>query len=298
MVTQWIDLRRKGQAYRAIARKFHVDPRTVKSWVQRAGEEKEKEHWEAVARQVDAKYLDEHYQLLVRIGASLLNAVNTEPVDVHRQLDAKALIDIYIQSALRGAADLLQGRGIDVESPQFTALSQNLFDGLMDHEPQLKAALGRWRTAWSDFQQACLKLAQQAGNLLKLKKVDPQVAKSLMLQAVQETLGARFSDEPPRSSLVEDVGEEEAALVRYNQHSSREVYRGPKQGVQAVCNAYEEVLKQVSLEARMESLERAHCSLASCARKVERFVNRLVLKGRPGGRCHLCPHSATQFARR
>jgi len=55
---QWIQLRRKEESYRSIGRRFDVDPRTVKSWVQKAGEEKEKEHWEAVSRQVDAKYLD------------------------------------------------------------------------------------------------------------------------------------------------------------------------------------------------------------------------------------------------
>ena len=72
LVAQWIHLNRKGESYRSIGRQFDVDSRTVKSWIMRAGEEKEKEHWEAVSRQVDAKYLDEHYRMLLQIAVRRL----------------------------------------------------------------------------------------------------------------------------------------------------------------------------------------------------------------------------------
>lgn len=288
LITQWVHLHRGGQSYRSIARSFGVDPRTVKSWVRRAGDEKEKEHWEAVSRQVDAKYLDEHYRLLVRVAASLLDAVRTEPLGAHHELDAQELVDWSTGSALRKDAGLLGDRGVDADSAQVARLGRALLDALMEHEPQLKTVLGGWKTAWSNFQRVRSKLAEEARNLLQLEKLDPGVAEALKLEVVGEVLRSGLHGEAPSSFQVQDLDGERASVIRHGHQSSRVIYQGPKQVTKAICHAYEGVLVQVSHEARVEPLKKAHGTLTRSAHAVESFVDRLILVGRPQGQCRLC----------
>ena len=113
LVAEFIRLRQAGQSYRTIGETCNVDPRTVKSWVERASRQKGKEHWEMVSRQVDTKYLDEHYRLLIVIAAGLQNVVHTQSIDFTHRQDADELIDNHIQLGLRQVEDLLKERGID-----------------------------------------------------------------------------------------------------------------------------------------------------------------------------------------
>ena len=61
------------------------------------------------------------------------------------------------------------------------------------------------------------------------------------------------------------------------------------QEVEDAKSAYEFVLPQISLEARMSPVENAYTSLTVSVRKVEDLVESLVLIGRPPGQCILCP---------
>ena len=108
MIAEWVQLLRKGQSYRGIAREFGVDPRTVKSQFQKAIREKEKEHWEAVSRQVDVKYLDEHYRILIQVAVAILDAGHTDPVRTHHELDADYVLEQGILSAMQGLTELLE----------------------------------------------------------------------------------------------------------------------------------------------------------------------------------------------
>jgi len=301
LLTQWIHLRRKGRSYRSIAMTFGVDPRTIKSWVQRAGEEKEKQHWEAVSRQVDAKYLDEHYRMIVQVAVAVLDAVHTEPVSVHRELDTRALLSNCIQSAVQKSAELVTGRGLDMaDAPDELSLhirtknhvaqrlSRKLLDALMEHEPQLKTAIEAWETDWSRFQQARLRLAEAAKNLFKLGEVSDKAAEGLKLAVVQEALENKLFGQEPCSSQVEDHDDGQASLIRYDRRTSKRIYEGPKQEIEAACNAYHGVLSQVSHKARMRLVENVYHCLRERVREVEDLVDRLVLMGRPQGQCPLC----------
>jgi transposase len=284
-VTEFIRLHQAGQSYRTIGKKYQVDPRTVKSWVERANQEKEKEHWEIVSRQVDTKYLDEHYQLLIIIAARLQNVVQTKSMDFTYKQDADELIDNAIQLGLRQVGDLLKERGIDPTN----RLSRRLLEALMEHEPQLKIALDNWKSRWNGFEKVRSELAQQAGSLFEQKKLSHKVAETLGIAVAREGIKIRLLGEEPYSSKVEDISNERVRLIRHNQQVSGEVYKGPKQEVEAAKNAYEFVLPQISHEERMRPIKDAYKSLMVSAQAVEDFVERLVLIGRPQGRCSLCP---------
>jgi len=284
-VVEFIRLRQAGKSYQAIGETFNVDPRTVKSRIEKAGQEKQREHWEIVSRQVDAKYLDEHYRLLMRIAVRLSDAVGTKPMDFNQTLDGDSLVDKSIQLGLQQAGDLLEDRGIDAT----TRMSQRLLEALMQHELQLKIALDEWKDSWGGFQKVRSELTKQAVNLIKQKKISPEVAKTLGIAATKEAIVIKLFKEEARSSKIENIGGERYRLVRRNRQISGNVYKGSKQEVEAAKNAYEFVLPQISLEVRMSPVEKSYTSLMVSVQKVEDSVERLVLIGRPQGQCNLCP---------
>lgn len=285
LVAEFIRLRQAGKSYRTIGETCKVDPRTVKSRVEKAGQEKQREHWEIVSRQVDAKYLEEHYRLLMRIAAKLPDAVRTKPMDFNHTMDAESLVDKSTQFGLQQAGDLLEGRGIDAE----TRMSQRLLEALMEHEPQLKIALDEWKDCWDRFQKVRSELTKQAVNLFKHKRISPEVAETLGIAVTREAIIVKLLKEEARSSKIENIGGEQYRLVRRNRQISGDVYKGSKQEMETAKNAYESVLPQISLEVRMNPVEKAYTSLMVSVQKVEDLVERLVLIGRPQGQCNLCP---------
>lgn len=304
LVAQWIQLRRKEESYRSIGRRFDVDPRTVKSWVQKAGEEKEKEHWEAVSRQVDAKYLDEHYQMLLQVAAAVLDAVHTDPMFAQEELDARVLLNGIVQVAMQKSPQLLEGRGLDIEpgmitesashhsqihNHPFERLSSKLLDALMEHEPQLKTAIEAWESDWSRFQHARLKFIEAAQNLLKLADIGDKLAESLKIEVVREALRNKLFNEEPWSSRVDGIDDKKAQLIRYSRGTAGTgVYIGSKQEVEAAYNAYDKVLSRLSHEARVKPVEDSYHSLTDQVREVEDYLDHLILMGRPQGQCTLC----------
>jgi len=301
LVAQWIHLHRKGESYRSIGREFDVDSRTVKSWIQRAGEEKEKEHWEAVARQVDSKYLDEHYRMLLQIAAGVLDAVHTDPVFVHHELDARGLLDNRIQYAVQKSAELLATRGLDMSSavsefPLHTGikdhkaerLGRRLLDALMGHEPRLKRAIEAWESDWGKFQQERLKLVEAASRLFRQAHIVDKSAESLKMQVVREALGNKLLNEEPCSSRVDDIDDKKAHLIRYSPHTGNIVYTESKQEVEAARKAYDWVLSQLSHKGRINPVQDSYHSLMNRVRELEDYVDCLILMGKPQGQCTLC----------
>ena len=303
LIQQWIRLRRRGESYRSIGRRFQVDPRTVKSWVQKAGEEKEKEHWEAVSRQVDAKYLDEHYRMLLQVAAAVLDAVHTDPVFVHHELKSHVILNGRVQGAMQKSPQLLEGRGLDIQPTMITEfpsyhneidnhpferLGSKLLDALMEHEPQLKMAIEAWESDWSRFQHTRLKFIEAAKNLLKLANIGDKLAERLKMEVVREALGNKLFNEEPWSSRVDVIDDKNAHLVRYSRSTRTEVYTGSKQEVEAAYNAYDKVLSQVLHKERIRPVDDSYQSLMKSIRQVEDSVDYLLLRGKPEGRCPLC----------
>ena len=140
-------LRRSGQSFRSIGAALGIDPRTAKGASERVATRGQQDHWETVERQLDVRYLDEHFGLLLYTGAGILRAVQTHPRDTGITVESEVWLTHQIDSSLLQARDLLLDRGIvresgldgDVEIPLY--ISQRLIGGLKEHEPELAAAL-------------------------------------------------------------------------------------------------------------------------------------------------------------
>ena len=83
-------LHRQGLSKRAIGTALGIDPRTAKNQVQRVEAEEQADHWKAVAKMVDVRYVDEHYQLMLCTSSGVLRAVKTHPRNSATNVNAEA----------------------------------------------------------------------------------------------------------------------------------------------------------------------------------------------------------------
>ena len=58
-------LRRAGHSFKSISETLKVHPRTAKALVARAAASGEAQHWQEVASRVDARFLEDHFTLLL-----------------------------------------------------------------------------------------------------------------------------------------------------------------------------------------------------------------------------------------
>ena len=65
MALQFLRLSELGHTYVAIGKRFDVNHRTVSEWVRRGREFSRTRHWQQIGRDQDARYMDEHHQLLL-----------------------------------------------------------------------------------------------------------------------------------------------------------------------------------------------------------------------------------------
>ena len=275
-------LHRGGQSYRAIGAALGIDPRTAKGLADRVAAGNQQEHWELVERTVDVQYLGEHYQLLLYTGAGVLRAVETHPKNAGSTVESEVWLTSQVGAALAQARDLLLGRGIatdpgldgDVEVP--SQVCQLLLEGLKEHEPILAAALdgpGGWTKQWQRFQRSRQKLIEQARGLLTQLNYEEEAASS-MADLVVEIVGQR---------------------IMGGAQDSRDNGETPLPDTHA-GDDYQWVLEQISHPERRRDLRKSGADVSEAASRVESAVVELQLKGRPGGRCSLCPSRGGAYA--
>ena len=306
MVAQLIHLHNKGESCRSIGHKFDIDPRTVKSHIEKAKKIHEKEHWEAVSRQVDAKYLDEHYRMLIQMASAIIDIIRPNPMNTTEKQPSPVYFDMCIESATHKATQFLAARGFDLtpelktdDSP-VRRLGHKLFNALIEHEPQLKTAIDAWESDWIRFQERRLKLMEEARNLLISSNIDDAIAKRIKRNIVDEALKHKLLGDELCSSIVDtsDRANERVQntnsrskpvrLVRDNKRNKTTVYRGSKEEVAAICKVYDKTLIQLYHEERIRPIRDSHLSLMKRIEEIKDYVDRLILVGRPQGRCSLC----------
>ena len=271
VVAQAARLRGAGLSFKAIGKKLGIDPRTAKSSIEKGAALDQTRHWESVEQRLDARYLEEHYRLLLYACAGLMQAIETDILGV--SIDADVLVSNKIERALIPAKDLLVQRGILTEPGLLEDPSvpieviHRLREGLMEHEPGLAQAVngpGGWVKSWRRFQVVRRELIEQARGLLSQKGLDTGLADQIAEEQVRRTIQRESNDEP----------------------SSRD-YSGP--GTREEQYDLTEVLRQVSHPERLFDLEEAAHDLAESVVRVREEVRGLQIRGRPSGRCGLCP---------
>ncbi len=184
-------LHQQGLSYRTIGTALGIDPRTAKNRVQRLAAEEQADHWKGVEQMVDAKYVDEHYQLLLCTSSGVLRTVETHPRN--SAASTEALLTFHVGVALIQSKEVLLGRGIvlmpgpeeEVEIPE--NVSQSLLEGLKEHEPPVASALdgsGGWVKQWQNYQAARQELIEEAQRLLSQRGCQNHAAARMAEAAV------------------------------------------------------------------------------------------------------------------
>jgi len=306
MTAEFIRLHRLGQSNRAIAGRFEVDPRTVKSRIQRASQGTEKLHWENVLRQVDAKYLDEHYRVLVTVAIRLQYFVRTDPMFGPPGDDPKNLIERLSTMEMEGVDELLAKRGVDMDREVFTStrdsigeparsrLVQKLFDALREHEPTLQSAMDEWAISWKTFQGERLSLGKQARGLFKGKHLNGEFVDAVAREMADSVMHFKLHGTAIGEFQIEEFGDEKACGFIVNDLTRKEIGESPLEVTKAVSKFYGEILAQLSHGERVRPVEEAYNTLLNSIEGMEGSVDTLVLKGRPEGQCRLCPGAVLQ----
>ena len=306
MVGEFVRLRRQGQSFRAIARQFKVDARTVKARVDKASQHDKREHWEAIAQQLDARYLNEHYQLLLGVAGRVLNAVSTEPMFAQTDTDAHKLLKAITEAALDDSLDLMSARGVDLESRGSTSnrdgisrsakprLSGKLFESLLEHEPDIESAIAEWKRRWATFQKQRSGLSEQAIGLFgefKGTRIAGEVAAALAPTVSKFVIMHRLHSHGQPELEIEEGEGQTISLVVKNTLTNKPVYKGLGDQIKGLHEAFRHVCEQLAHEERLRPLEDSYRDLTGSVSEIEGLVDAVVLVGRPGGHCRLCPGS-------
>ena len=295
----------QGIPYRAIGRTHNVDPRTVKSWVDKASQEGEREHWESVSRQLDIKYLEEHHRILTKVSMKLLDIVQTEPMFARHSDDAESLVSRLIYTLSESCEDLLVSRGAELDLPSAASalpipdsmngdprerIGQRLWDSLLEHEPGLREGVDGWVKHWTGFQRRRANLGKKASGFLQNNKVDrkgvsPALAQGLADAAIMQTVHGFDA-----TSLRFQETSEARFKVFMGDVSLREEFEIDSKVLSEIRSVWQRVLdEQLGHKEIMRPIISAYERLRETVSELEEMVYTILLRGRPNGTCSICP---------
>lgn len=298
MVVEWVQLRRQGRSYAAIARDYDVDSRTVQSRIANFERLQERGRWEVVSNQVDAVYLQEHHRLLTRTALELVSAVIVDPLSLDTSWDADKWLQFKVKLDSGQASEVLLGRGLELnpvvsgmEARPLTdpQLAEMLVTALLEHEPQLEKLVKAWKVTWNTLMEQRMDLAIQATSLLTQFGVEENVAESVDAALANRTLESTIRQRDFGSLAVIERKDGRLDLVLNSGSSANTIFKGTQRQIDQVMAAYPQVIDQLTLDGRLVPIEYAVASLSNSTAEIRGIVNILFLSGRPDGRCYLCP---------
>ena len=298
MVAEWVQLRRQGRSFAAIARDYGVDSRTVQSRIANFERLQEREHWEVVSRQVDTVYLQEHYRLLTRTALELVSAVIVDPLSLDTFWDADKWLQFKVKLDSGQASEVLLGRGLELNPvvPRMEArpltgpqLADMLVTALLEHEPQLQKLVKAWRDSWNTLMEHRMDLAIQAISLLTQFGVEKNVAESVDAALAYRTLESAIRQRDFGSLAVIERREGGLDLVLDSGSLVNTIFKGTQQQIDQVVAAHPQVIAQLTLDGRLVPIKNTLARLSNSTNEIRGIIDILVLRGRPDGRCYLCP---------
>ena len=269
-------LHRAGHSFKSISETLKVHPRTAKALVARAAASGEAQHWQEVASRVDARFLEDHFALLLYASSGVSWAVGKDPLDV--KTDAAVWLTYQVGEALSPAKDLLDGRGIRVraeagildDGPVEDWVAKGLLVGLKQHEPWLAEALDGpegWVQLLGSFQALRQELVEQGQRLMASRGYGEGPAQELSAAAVDMVLDDRLREDGER------VRTGSQPLLETGADSSDHRW----------------LLEQVGHPERVGPVATAYQAVRVTGAGLKKDIGSLQLRGRPAGQCGLCP---------
>ena len=252
--------------YTEVAREFDLDPRTVKATVKRSQERGQEAHWASVMQHVDQEFYRAHFRDLVAVASSVVQAVEDTKAD-RSEANPMERIEQRVLFAFTRYAEpgteagfVLNGDRL-IPASRIEAVVSRLGDALFTHEPALRRAVEDW--------SGChLRVGVEIAELRS-------VVHGLLGQARFQQAG-----ETDPATIVSDVL---ASMDSQAELSPADLAR--LAGDRPEAELQTQVLHRIAavgLPAQLRELEAARA-------KVEELAETVVLRGRPSGRCDLCP---------
>ncbi|MCH8281351.1 MAG: hypothetical protein J4N89_08745 [Chloroflexi bacterium] len=296
MAAQFVRLNSLGRSYRAIGKMFGVDPRTVKSKVQGARGVVERDHWESVTRQVDAKYLEDHYRLIVRVAVGVLRAVRGSRLPTEPHQNARVLLDYHVGTEVMEARDVWEQVGIRYglddapigeDEDLATSMARKLFSALGQHQPELERTIDTWQKCHAQLVNMRRGLIKETGELLgrKMGRTEPNDGIAVADLALNWVFGKSQAASAEASAKPEMLAEllMEDAMAIGNVHQSEDGSESQS------ITAQRAILEQIIRMGKLEPVATTYGQFATAAAQIESRVTELILRRQPKGKCFLCP---------
>ncbi|MQG58517.1 MAG: hypothetical protein FI709_11460 [SAR202 cluster bacterium] len=287
-----------------------MDWRTVKAHLQKMEDEREQSHWEDVAQQLDSQYLDEHYAMLRHVAVGVSRAVRVEPLfGPSDQTATRLLVSHENHAVTEFVSSTLQTRGVDLrQSPAAEAsdqlpdqtperMTKLLADSLFEHEPILRAQLDHWCETWERLQENRREFTSRAVRLCKQDEEDDESAERIGEAVAHEVMIQRLQGQPPEYPTVQKSDGDTCTLVFRPGTPGDNTIHGSARHIERSMTSYEETCQQMSIDVIIEPVKEAYRDLVKSAGVIEDIVDRLILTGRPSGRCSiLCPSAFAGYS--
>ena len=299
-------LRERGKKDSEIARELDLDRRTVTSAAQKVGKVVDYLHWEAVSQKVDSELLYQHQKDLTQLAVGVQERTTSDlaglPVS-HPSFDSRRSLHLTFERL--SEEGWLGGRTAKSPPDEYQELSRQenlppdrlyrLGDRLMEcldqHEPELTRALEVWRAGYDLCQEARADLLRDAEAALDEGPAGTAPTREIATAVLREACDHSFHQITTASFTTKEQEGNQIQLFRLIGRSEIPVYRGDSQGVAEASGRYRSVLDAALGSPELRAATDAFRGLETERASIDAVTDGIVIRGRPNGRCELCPYS-------
>ena len=287
------ELRRQGVSDSEIGRQLDLDRRTVKAAADKVSKAADSHHWEAVLQRVDADVLRRHLQELLKLVDVIQRETSGDLIGISPSWGARDWIRSVAARAFdeRWSESRSLGRGAD--GGRFPELADLGLRALGQHEPLLGDTLQKWMDTFDRFQVSRRSILREGGAALKQARFDDDVVSKTARLIQREVCERRLNGVEAGSCLVlesDTVGEADL-LRRIPGVTEERFYHGERAIAEEFGTVYADVLEQLLCSRPLDTVHRTFRELARLRNHYGSMVNAMLFRGRPSGRCELCPNA-------
>ena len=299
-------LRERGKKDSEIARELDLDRRTVTSAAQKVGKVVDYLHWEAVAQKVDSELLYQHQKDLTQLAVGVQERTTSDlaglPVS-HPSFDSRRSLHLTFDRLSEDG--WLGGRTAKSPLDEYQELSRQeslppdrlyrLGDRLMEclgqHEPELTRVFEMWRMGYDLCQEARAGLLRDAEAALGEGPAGTAPTKEIATAVLREASEHGFHRTTTARFITQEQAGTEIQLFRLIGRSEVPVYKGDSRGVAEASERYRSVLDAALGSPELRAATDAFRGLETERASIDAVTDGIVIRGRPNGRCELCPYS-------
>ena len=298
-------LKARGEKDSEIAHKLGLDPRTVRTALKKIGKVLDYEHWTAVSRQVDSALLQRHYGYLMLLAISIQEQLKSDLSGLasSRICRSNDSMELVLTGLFKeGTSDSSMGQKGDITYNQFfhkmpgdrrQALGNRLLKGMWEHEPELQEALDQWYQAFDNCQELKRILWRGAESALKRQSLEDSILHQIIPIMIQEVSELAINGVNKGVFELREGGQSSSPVFAYRIIGGRDfhAYHGSHDATKDFCRKYEEVLHSLVPSTKLKRFKEAAGELPRLREEVDVVIDTMLLRGRPGGRCELCPYA-------